>query len=117
MNARVSFAMEWIDQTVCKLSEADPSELADFNCAPTTEVKVEDHNVPASLVYSAYKTDFKTTAFFDVGGCAMVALILFATAVRKLQWSRVARDKALVEHTLLKRDISDSGLTCYGAIA
>lgn len=32
VNARVSYAMEWIDATVCKLSKADPSLLTDFRC-------------------------------------------------------------------------------------
>lgn len=32
VNARISYAMEWIDATVCKLSKADPSLLSDFRC-------------------------------------------------------------------------------------
>lgn len=32
VNARVSFAMDWIDETVCKVSNADPSQLAEFQC-------------------------------------------------------------------------------------
>lgn len=32
VNARVSFAMEWIDETVCKVSNAHPSQLSEFRC-------------------------------------------------------------------------------------
>ncbi|CAB9521180.1 Tryptase beta-2 [Seminavis robusta] len=36
VNARVSFAMKWIDETVCALSDADPSLLTEFGCAHET---------------------------------------------------------------------------------
>ncbi len=32
VNARVSYAVDWIDSTVCKLSRADPSLLTEFGC-------------------------------------------------------------------------------------
>jgi hypothetical protein len=32
VNARVSFAVDWIDETVCKVSSAHPSQLSDFGC-------------------------------------------------------------------------------------
>ena len=32
VNARVSYAIDWIEATVCALSKADPSQLTDFRC-------------------------------------------------------------------------------------
>jgi len=39
VNARVSFAMDWISKTVCELSDADPSQLTDFGCDGTEHKK------------------------------------------------------------------------------
>lgn len=43
VNSRVSYAMDWIDKTVCKLSRADPSELREFRCGDYDDDDDDDY--------------------------------------------------------------------------
>jgi secreted trypsin-like serine protease len=69
VNTRVSYAMDWIDKTVCKLSRVDPSELREFGCGDF------DDDDDDYLVVEMYH-DFSDIVTSSSGGIqAMLALV------------------------------------------
>lgn len=82
VNARVSYAMDWIDATVCQLSKADPLLLTEFGCDSTDR----------SWKYAQMLSSSKDFHGSSSGTHAMLALVAAAgVGLTAVAW-RLAQD-------------------------
>lgn len=92
VNARVASAMDWIDKTVCELSEADPSLLTEFNCVAPTLSSVGPFAIHGSTGSLFSTNGWGNNSYFMVAGTlvlkACMLLGIVGAAIQKLATKR-----------------------------